>query len=107
VPQQLLQPQSQAVQFRWRGKRFLPGRALGQPLLEPVNGLQQPGRLDRLQDVVHRRVAERFDGELLVRGHEHQEGRLRALRPILRDGLRHLDAVRARHPDIEEGDIRA
>ena len=84
----------------WSFERRLSGRR--DPLARPLDRLLEPGRLDRLQQIVHRVHLERLDG-MPVEGGDEDDVRRSA---VLDEPVRHLEAVEAGHLDVEEQDVR-
>ena len=62
------------------------------------DGLFEPGRLHRLQQVVHRVHLERLDGVAVERGDEHDVRRA----AVLDQPVRHFEAVEPGHLDVEK-----
>jgi len=98
--------------------RARPGRAgpIGTPgpvglpaAARALDGLLQPGGIDRLQQVVDRVHLEAFDRVLIVRGDE-DDFRGRRARPgpdlLAEDLARDLEAVHAGHLDVQEDHVR-
>ena len=74
---------------------------LDRAFLQTLDDAREPVGVDRLQEIVERLDGERIDGVPLVRGHEHDGGRVGAL---AHEGCR-LDAAQPRHLDVEEDDV--
>ena len=74
---------------------------LDRALPQTLDDAREPVGVDRLQEIVERLDGERVDRVPLVRGHEHDGGRIGALA----HERRRLDAAEARHLDVEEDDV--
>ena len=75
--------------------------ALASAFAGPVeNALESRGRV-RLEEVVHRAHIERAERVLLVGGDEDDVRRL-----VGPDGVEDAEAIQARHPDVQEHDVR-
>ena len=74
---------------------------LDRAFLQALDDAGEPVGVDGLQEVVERLDRERVDGVALVRGHEHDGGRVGALA----HERRRLDAAQPGHLDVEEDDV--
>jgi hypothetical protein len=99
-PQQRRGGGLQRLRAERRAHRGGVARALGARLRlahHALHGLRQPLAADGLEHVVECRQLERLDGVLVVRGHEHHDGRVVALQVA-----RHLEPGEVGHVDVEE-----
>ncbi|MCY1371373.1 hypothetical protein D9M69_585130 [compost metagenome] len=76
-----------------------------QPLLQTLHADLQAFERRRLEHVIHRRMLERRDREVVVRGDEDEERFGLVVGPLVSDDLGDFQACLARHLDVQEHHI--